>query len=358
MSNFFNEFQNKWESLSKDVNLINEYTKDHFDVELKNINVYGKEIDGVIFNGATFDSVEFNGVSSKKSIYKKTKFINCKFFNSKYWNSEFVDVEFENCEFISTNFLGSKFLNVKIKNCTAKESEFDDLTGSDVLVENSIFKERSSFTDSKVAFVFRDTTLSGVNMMGLELKQPLLIDGGLLEEVNFGHSHFSTVTLQRVKQGDGPIRFNSITADTLVFDDVDLTRGVGIAYSKVKLVKIVNGRFGAAFEGSTIAKVVARDVYLVNIDFSEATMPSVSMNHCELLDLALWDSTIIELSIMDSSINIANGKNFKGDTVIWDSVTLDGKIDFSNAKIEDFRPTRLKRGPKLNLITTGSNLKF
>jgi hypothetical protein len=37
---------------------------------------------------------------------------------------------------------------------------------------------------------------------------------------------------------------------------------------------------------------------------------------------------------------------------------LDGKIDLTNAQVKDFRPTRLKRGPRLNLITSGSNMRF
>jgi len=39
---------------------------------------------------------------------------------------------------------------------------------------------------------------------------------------------------------------------------------------------------------------------------------------------------------------------------------LGGQSDTHKAEpqIKDFRPSRLKRGPNLNLITTGSNLRF
>lgn len=59
-----------------------------------------------------------------------------------------------------------------------------------------------------------------------------------------------------------------------------------------------------------------------------------------------------------SQINILNATAFKADTVVWDNVTLDGKIDLTNAQVKDFSPTRITRGPNLQLITTGSNMRF
>ncbi len=356
MSLFGSDFQTNHKNLFNDVKALNTYTMSH-KIELSNVTVKDVFISKAEFNGGVFQKVIFDNVSMEDSVFNDLTFKDCEFKNSNFNAGNFLNCEFVNCKISDTKINRAVFRNGKFQSCNIKKSGMVKWSGDAVEFSDSTLLD-TPLAQGNLAFTFQDTDLDGVRIMMTEGMHPLLIHGGSLSEVDFGKSHFSTVSLRHVKQGEGPIRFNSITADTLVFDDVDLTRGVGIAYSKVKLVKIVNGRFGAAFEGAAIAKVVARDVYLVNIDFSEAVMPSVSMNHCELLDLALWDSTIIEFSIMDSSINIANGKNFKGDTVVWDSVTLDGKIDFSNAKIEDFRPTRLKRGPKLNLITTGSNLKF
>jgi len=72
----------------------------------------------------------------------------------------------------------------------------------------------------------------------------------------------------------------------------------------------------------------------------------------------MWDGYTEELHIRNCAIDEIDGENFKADTVIWDNVTLDGKIDFTNAQVKDFQATRLKRGSQLQLVTTGSNLKF
>ena len=358
MNIFSSEFQKKWDELSKDISKLNEYTRTHPNIEMKDTKVEDIDIDGAMFNGATFENVVFTNVSSSKSRYLKVKFINCKFENYKAWNSEFVNVEFENCEFISTNFLGSKVVNVKIKNCTAIEAEFDDLTGDEIFVEKSVFKERSSFTDSKIPFVFRETTLDGVNMMGLDGANSLLIEGGLLDEVNFGKSHFSTVTLRRVKQGEGPVRFNGATADRIKIEDVDLWRGLSLAEMKAGFVSIEGGKLKTAFSDSVISKVYARDVDFYMFSLSEAHLPYVSLMDCQIRDFPMWDGFVEELFVQNSTIEEVDGENFKADTVVWDNVTLDGKIDLTNAHVEDFQVTRLKRGPKLQLITTGSNLKF
>ncbi len=358
MNMFSSEFQKKWDELSKDVDKLNEYTQTHPNIEMKNTKVEDVNIDGVIFNGATFENVDFTGVSSSKSKYLKVRFVNCKFENYKAWNSEFVDVVFDNCEFILTNFLGSTVVNVKIEHCKGVGAEFDDLRGNELLVEDTILNDRSSFTDGRIPFVFRNTTLSGVNMMGLSGNNTLLIEGGLLDEVNFGHSHFSTVTLRRVKQGEGPVRFNGATMESIRIEDVDMWRGLSLAEIKAGLVSIEGGTLKTAFSDSIIPKVYARGVEFYLFSLSEANLPYVSLIDCMIHDFPLWDGFVEELLVQNSIIGEIDGENFKADTVVWDNVTLDGKVDLTNAHINDFRPTRIKRGPKLNLMTTGSNIKF
>jgi uncharacterized protein YjbI with pentapeptide repeats len=358
MNIFSSDFQKRWVDLSKNVKVLNEYTTTHPNIELKGVNVEGLNLDGAIFNGGTFDGVDWKNVSAKGSKYRKVKFKDCKFTNSRYWNAEFIDVVFEDCEFVSTQFLKSKFVNVKIVNCKGIEAEFDELSGSELLVENTVLNDRSSFTDSKIPLVFRNTTLSGVNMMGLSGNHPLIIEGGILDEVDFYKSHFSTVTLRRVRQGEGPTRFNSVIAESFRFEDVDMTRGVSLARVKTPLVSIEGGTFRGATEGATIGKIYARKANLFMYDMSEATMPYVNIDNCEILNLAIWECNAKELLITNSTVDGIDATDFKADIVLWDNITLDGKIDLTNAQVKDFRPTRLKRGPTLNLITTGSNMKF
>ncbi|MGB3224256.1 MAG: pentapeptide repeat-containing protein [Desulforhopalus sp.] len=358
MNIFSSDFQKRWVELSKNVELLNEYTTTHPNIKLKGVNVEGLKLDGAIFNGGTFDGVDWKNVSAKGSKYLKVKFINCKFSNSRYWNAEFIDVMFEDCEFVSTQFLKSKFVNVKIVNCKGIEAEFDELKGSELIVENTVLNDRSSFTGSEIPLVFRNTTLSGVNMMGLSGNHPLTIEGGILDEVDFYKSHFSTVILRRVWQGEGPVRFNGTTAESIRIEDVDMWRGLSLAEIHADYISIKGGKLKTSFSDSVIAKVYAHDVEFYLFSLSEANLPQVTLTNCIIHSFPMWDGYTDELIVQNSSIGEIDGENFKADLVLWDNVTLDGKIDLTNAQVKDFRPTRLKRGSKLNLITTGSNMRF
>ncbi len=358
MNIFPSDFQKNWAELSKDVKKINEYTSTHPNVKLENIKIENIDIDGVIFNGATFEEVTFENVFSSKSEYRDVEFRKCKFINYKSWNSKYIDAVFLDCEFINTNLLGSTVMNVKIQNCKGENAEFDDLRGNELVVENTVLKDRSSFTDGKIPFTFRNTKLSGVNMMGLSGNNTLLIEDGLLDEVNFGKSNFSTVTLRRVKQGEGPVRFNGSTVESIRIDNVDMWRGLSLAEVTARFVSIEGGKLKTAFSDSVISKVHARGVEFYMFSLSEAKLPFISLIDCKIHDFPLWDGFAEELLVQNCTIEEIDGENFKADIVVWDNVTLNGKIDLSNAQINDFRPSRIKRGPKLNLITDGSNIRF
>ncbi|AJF07065.1 hypothetical protein GSUB_11520 [Geoalkalibacter subterraneus] len=357
MNVFDNDFRKNWQEYFSDVKKLNEYTNTN-SVELKNLKVQDFDLEGVIFNGATFQGVTFENITAEHSKFRKTKFINCKFINCKFWEAEFTDTVFEDCEFIKSNFLQSIVINVKIINSKSIESEFDGLEGNELFIELSDFTRRSSFTDSRIPFKFKNTILSGVNMMGLDNLQSLVIEGGTLEEVNFGYSHFSDIILRRAKQGESPVRFNQASAKSITFEDVDMVRGVSLASVQAANVRISNSRMKVSFARSVIPKVSARDSEFFVFGLSEANMPHVTLVNSRIHYLSLWDGSAEEMIIQDSEINQIEGENFKGNHILWHNVTLDGEINLANAQVKDFRPTRLKRGPNLNLITTGSNLRF
>lgn len=356
MSNFSNDFQNIHHELFQDVKNLNQYTRTH-QVELKNVDVKDIDLDGAEFLGATFSKVRWENVNLENAIFTKVVFDSCKFENSSLDGSKFIDCIFKNCEFNTSSVSHITLQNGHFLNCRSENSFMNQWQGDEVVFNGGKILD-TPLAQGKIKYIFKKIELDGVRVMMTEGMSPLTIEDCVLSEVDFSKSHFSDVVLRRVTQGEGPTRFNSTLAESFTFDDVDMTRGVSLAHVKAKFVRIVGGKFGAAFEGSTIAKVVARDAFLANIDFSEAQMPLVEIGACELDDLALWEGVIKDFSITNSHINILDATDFKADTVVWDNVTLDGKIDLTNAQVKDFRPTRLKRGPKLQLITIGSNIRF
>lgn len=290
-------------------------------------------------------------------LFSQVRKLRCKFIGGVWEDGTMTDVLFEDCEFVDTSLCGNTMANVRFKDCKINETGIGYLKGGGVEFEGCQW-DTGVGGDSSCEFIFKNCTIGGVSFSMMKGTVPILFEDCLLDEVNFNKSHFSDITLRRVQQGEGPTRFNGSTAKSIRFESVDMTRGVSLAHVIAESVTIDGGTFRGATEGSTIAKVFAHDANLFMYDMSEAKMPSVSIWNCEIEDLAIWESFVEELSISNSTVLGIDATDFKADTVVWDNVTLDGKIDFTNAHIKDFRPTRIKRGPHLQLITTGSNIHF
>ncbi len=356
MNIFKNDFEQQWPELSQDVEKLNEYTKVH-SVEMRNMKVEGLDLEGVIFSGSTFSEIEWENIDASKSSLTKVTFRKCKFIGGSWKNGTLTDVTFEGCDFIDTSFSRGVMNNVHFKDCKIERTGIAYLTGSRVEFDGCAWNTGAG-GDSSCEFIFKNSSLSGISFSKMENNVPLLIENSRLNEINFYGSHFSTVTLRHVKQGEGGVKFNNITAETVTFENVDMTNGTAIARSHVKSVIINGGKFGTTFDDSIIGTVHVRDTELYYMEFSEVKLPKVTISNSKLYDTGLYDGFIEEFSVYNSEFNIIDGENFKADIVVWDNVTLDGKIDLSNAQINDFRPSRIKRGPKLNLITDRSNISF
>ncbi len=356
MNIFKNDFEKRWNELSKDIKKLNEYTKVH-SVELWDVKAEDLKLEGVVFTDATFSGVEWKNVNASKAVLTKVIFRKCKFIGGKWKDGILTEVIFEDCEFYDTSLSGCTVSNIQFKNCKMNRTGIGYLKGGKIEFEGCNW-DMGAGGDSSCEFVFKNCNLSGISFSMMKNNVPILFEDTLLDEIDFYGSHFSTVTLRRVTQGEGPTRFNSVTAESFRFEDVDMTRGVSLARVKTTLVSIEGGTFRGATEGSTISKIYARKANLFMYDMSEAAMPYVNIDNCQILNLAIWECNVKELLITNSTADGIDATDFKADIVLWDNVTLDGKIDLTNAEVKDFRPTRLKRGPRLNLITTGSNMKF
>lgn len=355
MNIFKNDFEQKWEELSRDVNKLNEYTSLH-SVELRDVKIAERKIDGAIFSGAKFSGVEWESSTSKNSTFSKVVFENCKFIQSDFSYSTFTDVVFKSCEFIDADINRSTLVGVRFEGCKFKQMGLVENKGDTLRLVNCDVLD-TGLGDSTIDFEIVDCTLDGVDMSTTKGGRKVLIEGGLCSEVDFGDSHFSDVILRRVKQGEGGVRFNGVEAFSISFEDVQMLRGTGIGDANVGIVRINGGEiYGPTFKNSNIAQTYVRNAYLTR--FALGNMGEVHVSDSTLHRSGFFQGGIKELSIHNSTIDEIVGKNFKADIVVWDNVTLDGKIDLTNAQIKDFRPTRLKRGSRLQLITTGSNIRF
>ena len=302
--------------------------------------------------------MKWEATRGQKSKFTKTVFRDCEFISSNFDESIFADVEFVDCKFQDSTLSGSTMTGVRFVNCTMEETKLTGIDGTELVIDGGEYKVRTSFSFSGLPLKIKNANFYGVNFMGMVDSCPLSIEGGLLSEVDFSKSHFSTVTLRRVRQGEGGVKFNSITAKDILLDDVDLD-GIGFMQATANTALIRDSHILAiGFSGGGVGEIHFSNSTVRYFDIAESMMPHVEFTKCKLYEPMLYGGLILELAIRESTITDMKGKNFKADIVNWDNVTLDGKIDLTNAQVKDFRPTRLKRGPKLNLMTTGSNIRF
>lgn len=351
-----NDFEKKWEELSKNVKKLNEYTASR-PVQLRNKKVEGVDLGGVVFTEAVFEEVEWIDVDASKATLTNVLFKNCKFIGGKWNEGRFIDVVFEYCEFVDTTLGRSVMNNVFFRNCKIIRTGIGYLTGGKVEFDGCHW-DTGVGGDSSVEFVLRNSKIEGVSFSTMKGSMPILIENSILEEVDFSRGHLSDIVIKKSKHSDGGARFNNITAKSITFEDVDMTKGMAISNSEVGMVRVSGGRFGVAFAGSTIPKIYIRDADLFYLDFAEAKLDYVEIANCNLYDTGMWDGYIDQFLVKNSKFTIIDGENFKADIAVWENVTLDGEINLTNAHIKDFRPSRLNRGPNLNLITTGSNLRL
>ncbi len=356
MNIFKNDFEKRWGELSQDVKKLNEYTKNH-SVELRDVKADGLKLEGVVFTNSIFSGVEWENVNASKAVLTKVIFRKCKFIGGKWKDCILTDVIFEDCEFYDTSLSGCTVANIQFKNCKIKRTGIGYLKGGKVKFEGCNW-DMGAGGDSNCEFEFKNCTLGGISFSMMKNNVPILFEDTLLDEIDFYGSHFSTIILRRVSQGEGPVRFNGTTAESIHIEDVDMWRGLSLSSVHADYVSIKGGKLKTAFSNSVIQKIYAHNVEFYFFSLRKANLPYVILTNCILQDFQLWNGYTDELIVQNSSIGEMYGKNFTADLVLWDNVTLDGKIDLTNAQVKDFRPTRLKRGPKLQLITTGSNMRF
>jgi uncharacterized protein YjbI with pentapeptide repeats len=355
MNLFKNDFEKNWSVLFEDVKKLNEYSSSHL-IEMRDIKVEERDIEGAIFTGSTFKNIEWSNVDAGNIILTNVVFEKCKFIGGRWGQGILTDVVFKDCEFTDTSFSQSTMTNVRFENCNLVRTGVAYLTGGKVIFIECSW-DRGAAGDSRCEFLFQKCKLSGISFSMMEMRLPILFEDCFFDEIDFHKSLFSDVILRRVKQGEGGVKFNSVTAKSISFEDVEMLKGVGMGWANVALVRIVGGKlYGPAFKEANIAKTVIRDAYVTR--FATGHMGKVEVANSTLHRSGLFEGEIQELSVVNSTIDEIVGKNFKADTVLWDNVTLSGKIDLTNAQVKDFRPTRIQRSPDLQLITTGSNMKF
>ncbi len=348
------EITGDWLERFNDVEQFNTYASNN-KVKLNDAIIKDKSTIGVILSGATFSDTEWEKVDFSNSHITNSVFEDSEFTEVSFKNSTMTDVVFKNCKFIGSSFSQSKLVNVKFINCDFLSTGFFKLSQSKVEFQDVDF-ERVDFDKSQANLSFSGSKFINTDFTSLNVPSSLTFTKSELD-VDFSRSTIDKLEITDSishRAGGGSIKmkevilkdnkgdrinFGDSMIDRITIENADMTdQIIGIVRSSVKDLLIINSKGEVAAIKATIGKIKILNSPKVLIDVDEATAES--------------------FYISGSTIQTGLFENLKAKKLEFENVTLDGKMNFKNAQVEQFINKNTTQTPKAVIDITGSNIKF
>ncbi len=344
-----------WKELFADVGKLNEHFKQGHKAEIHDAVIENYDLSGAPFEDAKFENTEWRKVVVRNALFKNTTFHKCKMESLELEQSTFENVTFEDCELTDVSFFESKLPGVRFINSKLKdETTFQKSSNGDLFFDH-VTMNKVAFFQAQAKIVVKDSNLGRVNMTGLMAPSSLTFEKGELKEVNFSDSHLSTFSLVGVNADKYGFEGGTINK----VDIRDNYLGIGMREVQIGSLTIERSKIESRFTLSKIDHVdIASCQTVIDLGFYKSTIGTLSVRECALENFRAIGATITTLRVKDSQLRNSEFKNLKAGVVTFENVTLDQKIDFTNAQIETLNLKGLVKSPGLNLITTGSNVKL
>ena len=347
------ELTPEWVERFNKVAKLNEYAQSHA-VQLSDVVLASYDLTGVKLNGATFENTEWKGTQLNKGSLGNTQFKKTKLDGVKFQESVLSDVTFEDVELREVSFFKATLKHVKFIRCKFDAVTADQLKGSDVeFIDSKLVN--SSFSEGQLIAVIKNSNLNDVEFTDLEIPSSLTFEKSELKEVKADRSILSSL---RATGSKVDATFANTTIETVEFSnddlDTDLSEStintITIAASKIKTLRMNSAKVNSV--------VIDRCEPTKNFGFYKATIKNIQIDRSKLDDFTLAKSNIERLTIANTVLLNSDFELLRAKQATFDHVTLDAKIDFTNAQIDTLTVKGLVKSSGLNLITTGSNVKL
>jgi len=343
----------EWAERFREIVKLNAYAQST-PVRLSNVVIEGYNLSGAKLSGAEFEKVEWKKVTLKSGEFTNTKFIHSSFEEVVFENVLFKDTVFEDAIFDASTFFHAELLNVRFVRCQFKNAGLESLKASTISIEDSKLEDVSFFRSVIIATV-RWSKFIDVGMTGLVAPSALTFEKSDLKEVNADDSILSSLratdsqidaTFKNAKIGR--VEFEGSELDTSLSESV-ITSMI-VASSKIKTLRMNSAKMDS---------VVIRDCEQTkNFGFYKATVRKIDVERSKLSDFDVAKTSVETLRISNSTLSETDFEELKAKSVSLENIFLDGKVDFTNAHIDQLTTKNITKLPSLNLITTGSNVKF
>lgn len=344
-----------WTERFQNVAKLNEYAKIS-PVELSNVLIENQKIDGAVLSGGQFQNTDWKSVSANKVNMNKTVFRGGTLEMVDFSDSTLSGVVFEDVRLVEVRFFGATLKNVRFVRCTFNGSNVDQLKASNIeVVDSKVI--HTSLSEGELTAVFKNSQLyKGTKLTSLRLPSSLTFEKSDLDDVDLSRSVLNDLILDTVKS-------NKSGFDTGTISKVDITGGdisFGFTEAKIENIKIHDlNNVGLAFQDAVIKTMSLNKCRTTfNVNLFHARVGAIDVANCALNNFSPMEMTVDVLHISDGSIANSEFQKMKAKTLTLENVTLDGKLDFTNAHIGDLKVHNVTKQPGLQLITTGSNVRF
>lgn len=343
-----------WKELFADIVKLDEFTQQSRKVHVHNALIENYDISNANLQDAVFEKTEWKNVIAKKIVTSKAVFKDSKFEKVSFAGANFSEVLFENSEFIDVEFDEAQLSDVRFVNCKFKGTDFWKLQHSKIKFDHARI-EKSQFSDSSAELAFFNSILNDVDMRSLQDTSSLTFEKSELKEVNTDRS---ALTLLRVANSRIDATFKNAKIDRMEFENSELDTSLSeseitsllVASSKIKTLRMNSVKMDSV--------VIRECEHTKNFGFYKATVRKIDIEKSRLSDFDMAKTSVETLRINDSTLSNSDFEELKVKSATLEKVTLDGKVDFTNARIDQFVAKNITKLPSLNLITTGSNVKF
>ena len=344
--------QNPWKERFQDVTKLNDFAKTH-PVEITNAKIENENIDGAILNGGKFENSNWKKVSAKNASLAKVVFSKGIIEDVDFSDSILTDVVFEDINLRGLRFFRATLHNVKFIRCTFNGINLDQTKNSQIEVNDSKAIS-TSFSEGQLIAVFRNSKLyDGVELTDLQPPSSLTFEKSELIQVNLERSKLQSLIIEDTKF-DAVLDAGSAESVTIRNSSVDTSFSAAtIGTLSMINTSVTKLSFNKAKAKSLVFKNCPK---LVDFVMYGTTIDTLEIDHTQVSDFYPAVSNIGVLQVVNSTITKAGFERFKAKSLIFNNVTLDGKIDFTGAHVDKLETHNITKQPGLNLITTGSNV--
>ena len=350
------ELSGSWKERFQDLTKLKAYTDQGLKVEVSDAIIEKYDLSGATFVNATFKDNEWNEMTGKNMVITNTVFRGVSFNVARFESSVLTNVTFEDSEFFRTSFYRSKLIGVKFIRCKFIESNsFQQINSSNISFAEATL-DKVEFADAQANISFNHSTLTDVSLTDLAFPSTLTFENSKLEDIALDRSKITKLTMDNVTGGGRSGFAGGSIAEVEVRNSA---MGFNLMEGNIGKVTFVNSVVNVNFASSNI-----KDIQITNckkmrrFGLYQAKVDTLNISNCPINNFRPLEAIIQNFSIDHAPIVNSDFGDMKVKNFTLTDVTLDQKIDFTGAQVENLITKNVTKLPGLNLNLTGSNVKF